>query len=355
MHEATPVTVAELAGQRTWRLIQGVAQSELGHLAGRCRRPSAYTRFYDWPASASGCPVDRAAAGVRAGRHCRSMPAAPGGTIRATLAIAADGSRHRHAGTSRGRATARSRRMSRASFITASDPRRVLPRRGSLPGTRRADRGRLCDADMDGLLLLRPGQPDVGERLLSHPQRAAHRPLPASPGAPVLLCALLEKENAEQSWIADIRCYLEYPGETPAEVWMAAQLPGARIGIDAASYATFAAMAAVKPGLALDDTVSRLRFIKTDAEIELTRIAARYADFGLEIARHAVADGLRGGISELDVVQIVQSETTGRMKRELADLVNFYRGAVALTAHTGPRGALPHGQPGPVAIRPATR
>ena len=52
------------------------------------------------------------------------------------------------------------------------------------------------------------------------------------------------------------------------------------------------------------------------------------------------------------MVQVVQAETTARMKRELEDLVNFYRGAVALTAHAGPRGALPHGQPGPVAIKP---
>ena len=51
-------------------------------------------------------------------------------------------------------------------------------------------------------------------------------------------------------------------------------------------------------------------------------------------------------------MQIVQRETTAKMRRELDELINFYRGAVALTAHTGPRGALPHGQPGPVAIQP---
>ncbi|MBV7336417.1 M24 family metallopeptidase [Chloroflexi bacterium TSY] len=40
------------------------------------------------------------------------------------------------------------------------------------------------------------------------------------------------------------------------------------------------------------------------------------------------------------------------MRRELDDLVNFYRGAVVLTAHTGARAALPHGQPGPIQIKP---
>lgn len=207
-------------------------------------------------------------------------------------------------------------------------------------------------ADLDGLLILNPANLMWATGFFHIPnERPIGLYLPAS-GAPVLFVPFLEKENAEECWIADIRWYLEYPGETPAEVWMAAQLPGARIGVDAASYASFGAMAAVKPGLRLDSTVSRLRYIKNAAEIELTRTAAAYADFGLAVARQAVADGLRAGITELDVVQIVQAETTARMKRELADLVNFYRGAVALTAHAGPRGALPHGQPGPVAIKP---
>ena len=207
-------------------------------------------------------------------------------------------------------------------------------------------------AGLDGLLILNPADLMWASGFFHIPnERPIGLYLPAH-GAPVLFVPFLEKENAEESWIQDIRWYLEYPGETPAEVWMMAQLPGARIGVDAASARSFGAMMAVKPGLTLDDTVSRLRFVKTAAEIELTHVAAAYADFGLGVARQAVADGLRSGITELDVVQVVQAETTARMKRELEDLVNFYRGAVALTAHAGPRGALPHGQPGPVAIKP---
>lgn len=207
-------------------------------------------------------------------------------------------------------------------------------------------------AGLDGLLILNAANLMWATGFFHIPnERPLGLYLPAH-GAPILFVPFLEKENAEESWIADIRWYLEYPGEMPAEVWMVAQAPGARIGVDAASQRTFTAMAAVKPHLTLDDTVGRLRYIKSAAEIELTRIAAGYADFGLEVAHQAVAAGWRRGITELDVVQIVQAETTARMKRELEDLVNFYRGAVALTAHAGPRGALPHGQPGPVAIRP---
>ncbi|MFM7584884.1 MAG: M24 family metallopeptidase [Caldilinea sp.] len=208
------------------------------------------------------------------------------------------------------------------------------------------------EAGLDGLLVLNPANLMWATGFFHIPnERPLGLYLPAD-GAPILLVPFLEKENAQESWIEEIRWYLEYPGEIPAEVWMVGQLAGGRIGVDAASYSTFQAMAAAKTGLRLDSTVSRLRFVKTAAEIELTRVAASYADAGLEIARQAVADGLRRGITELDVVQLVQAETTARMKRELADLVNFYRGAVALTAHAGPRGALPHGQPGPVAIQP---
>ncbi len=205
---------------------------------------------------------------------------------------------------------------------------------------------------LDGLLLLNPANLMWATGFFHIPnERPIGLYLPAS-GAPILFVPFLEKENAEESWIADIRWYLEYPGETPAEVWMVKQIAEERIGVDAASQRTFSALAAIKPGLTLDDTVSQARYIKTEAEIELTRLAAGYADYGLAVARRAVADGLHSGVTELDVVQIVQAETTARMKAELADLVNFYRGAVSLTAHAGARGALPHGQPGPVAIKP---
>ena len=36
-------------------------------------------------------------------------------------------------------------------------------------------------------------------------------------------------------------------------------------------------------------------------------------DYGLDIARAAVADGLAHGITELEVVKVVQAETTAKM------------------------------------------
>jgi Xaa-Pro dipeptidase len=171
-------------------------------------------------------------------------------------------------------------------------------------------------------------------------------------GEPILFVPFLEKENAEENWPGRIETYWEFPGRVPAEVWMAQQIGVDRLAVDGASHSIFLKMQDVKPALTVDGGIGRLRYVKDEAEIALIRTAAEYADYGQIVARRAIADGLRSGITELDVVRAVQSETTAKMRAELDDLINFYRGAVALTVHTGPRAALPHGQPGPVALKP---
>jgi Xaa-Pro dipeptidase len=171
-------------------------------------------------------------------------------------------------------------------------------------------------------------------------------------GEPTFFVPLLEKEQAEAAGIGAVRHYWEYPGEVPPELWMLEQIGAAAVAVDGASYELFTRMQALNPALRVDHGVARMRYVKSEAELALTELAASYADYGLGVARRVVADGLREGITEIEVVRAVQAETTEKMKRELADLTNFYRGAVALTAHAGARGALPHGQPGPHRILP---
>ena len=173
-----------------------------------------------------------------------------------------------------------------------------------------------------------------------------------SDGPPLLLAPFLEKENAEASGVGEVKTYWEFPGEIPPEVWMLQQVQGEIIGVDGVGHGRFLQMQQVKPKLQLDQTVAELRYIKSEGELALIELAAGYADYGLAVARAAVAERIHSGITELDVVRTVQAETTAKMQRELAELINFYRGAVALTAHTGPRAALPHGQPGPVNLAP---
>ena len=171
-------------------------------------------------------------------------------------------------------------------------------------------------------------------------------------GDPMFYAPFLEKENAGDNAIAAVRCYWEFPGSVPPEVWMMQQIGEQRIAVDGVDHGRFLQMQAVKPALQPDAAVNQMRYVKDEAELALIEVAANFADFGLAIARDAVAEQLHSGITELDVVQIVQSETVAHMRHQLDDLINFYRGAVALTAHTGPRAALPHGQPGPIRVRP---
>lgn len=49
---AAPPVVAELTSPAPLRFVQGTPRVALGHLAGRLQRHTAYSRFYDWPASA---------------------------------------------------------------------------------------------------------------------------------------------------------------------------------------------------------------------------------------------------------------------------------------------------------------
>jgi Xaa-Pro dipeptidase len=171
-------------------------------------------------------------------------------------------------------------------------------------------------------------------------------------GDPTFYVPLLEKEQAEAADVGNVRHYWEYPGHIPAEVWMLNQIGPGAIGVDAAGYEIFLKMQAANSEVRISHIAARMRYLKTPGEIALTEMAARYADHGLGVARRLVAEGLRDGITEIDVVRGVQAETTEKMKRELSELTNFYRGAITLTAHTGARGALPHGQPGPNRIMP---
>jgi len=205
---------------------------------------------------------------------------------------------------------------------------------------------------LDGLLLLSPYNVMWASGFFHIP---SERPLGfyiPTKGQPTFFVPFLEKEHAESNGLGEVRWYFEYPGEIPAEVWMLKEISKERVAIDGASQRLFGRMQAVKPGLRLDSGVARMRYLKTEAEIALTELAAGYADYGLGVARRTMTEGIYRGITEVEVVRAVQEETTAKMKKEVPDLLNLYRGAVVLTVHAGPRGALPHGQPGPVRVRP---
>jgi Xaa-Pro aminopeptidase len=119
---------------------------------------------------------------------------------------------------------------------------------------------RIGARDLDGLLILNPANLMWACGFFHIPNE---RPLGLyipSHGRPLLLAAHLEKENAEENWVGDVRCYREYPGEIPAEVWMLQQIPAQKLGVDSSSHAIFLQMQALRPALRLDDTVSAMRY-----------------------------------------------------------------------------------------------
>lgn len=170
-------------------------------------------------------------------------------------------------------------------------------------------------------------------------------------GEPQLFVPQLELEHAAEA-AGDVRTYWEYPGSEPPELWMLRELGGGRIALDGGSWSVVEQLRAAEPRVVVEPAIARLRYIKSEPELARTELAARYADYALEVARRSLGDGVREGITELDVVRAVQSAVTTRMQREVPELVDIYRGAAGLTVHTGPRAALPHGRPGPVPIRP---
>jgi Xaa-Pro dipeptidase len=83
-------------------------------------------------------------------------------------------------------------------------------------------------------------------------------------GDPVFFVPFLEKEHAEGNALGDVRCYWEYPGEIPAEVWMLQKIGGEQVAVDTAGHRIFLMMQEVTPALHLDDGVAKMRYLKSD-------------------------------------------------------------------------------------------
>ncbi len=164
-------------------------------------------------------------------------------------------------------------------------------------------------------------------------------------GAPALFVPLLEKENAADTWIGDVRTYFEYPGEEHPTVWMARESGARRLGIDALSHELYIRLSHSGVEVVPTALVEHLRWVKAPEELSLIRQAASYADFCLEYVYTHAADLIRGGGTELDILSACLSATAAKMQDELGDVFELKVGSVVGTVHSGPRAALPHGRP----------
>ena len=153
---------------------------------------------------------------------------------------------------------------------------------------------------------------------------------------------MLEQENAA-TWIGDIRSYFEYPGEQKAVDWMVSEIGSSKIGVDSLSLDSLDAYNAGR--LQVTTLVEAMRWIKQPEELDVTRQAARYADYCLEQVLEHAGDIIKGGGTELDILKQCITATSIKMKAEVGELFKLRGAPVVGTVHSGPRAALPHGSP----------
>jgi Xaa-Pro aminopeptidase len=197
---------------------------------------------------------------------------------------------------------------------------------------------------VDGFLLLESANLTYATGFFHH---ANERPMgvyiPVA-GEPILLLPQLEQENAASCWIADLRTYPEFPGELHPVLWMLRETGARRLAVDSLEARLFQAAGDVVERLVLSDRVERLRFVKSDVELALVRLAARYADACLDHMRRQIGEIVAAGGSELDIQAAGLGHARALMSRELGSAFAGTKLAVVGSVHSGPRAALPHGQ-----------
>jgi Xaa-Pro aminopeptidase len=197
---------------------------------------------------------------------------------------------------------------------------------------------------LDGMLMVATGNVIYATGFF---HSANERPVGAwvpADGEPVLFVPLLERENAEDGWIADVRTYDEFPGVVHPILWMLGEIGRRRVAIDALPVRLLDAAREAVAHLAVTDMVERQRHVKEPEELALAREAARYADLCLEAILAGTADIVRGGGTELDILAHGMGAASAALSRDHGAAFGRTKLGITGTVHTGPRGALPHGK-----------
>lgn len=162
-------------------------------------------------------------------------------------------------------------------------------------------------------------------------------------GKPVLFIPHLELENAEPIQGVEVRIYDEFPGHKHPVLWMAEEAKARRIAVDVLDARLLEPLEAVLDRLDLTDLAAPLRYVKTEAELALTRAAAGYADLCLRRLLEAGGDIIRQGGSELDIYADCTGFALSALKRDHGAAFEGTKLGITASVHSGPRAALPHG------------
>jgi len=162
-------------------------------------------------------------------------------------------------------------------------------------------------------------------------------------GEAKLFVPLLELENAAPVPGIELGIYEEFPGLVHPVVWMVCQSKATRIAIDVLDARQVAPLNTLVDELLLEDLAGPLRYVKTAEELELTRIAASYADLCLERLLSEGGNIIAQGGSELDLLADSTGFALAALKRDYGAAFAGTKLGITASVHSGPRAALPHG------------
>ena len=204
-------------------------------------------------------------------------------------------------------------------------------------------RSRADRAELDGLLLLTPGNVRYATGWhFSVNERPVGLWIPVD-GAPLLLVPLLELENALAIPGVEVRTYEEYPGEEPPVRWMVQQTGARSLAADALPARELHGVEELLDRLELVDHTRPERSVKAPEELVLIREAARFADMALE---RLLANGgsivSRGG-TEVELLADCIDHAREALVTAHGEAFAGTKLGITASVHSGPRAALPHG------------
>ena len=223
-------------------------------------------------------------------------------------------------------------------------PRPVTPLGADFrSGVRDALRLRAQARGLDGVLLLSPANVFYACGFnFSVNERPIGLYVPVE-GEAKLFVPLLELENAAPVLGVKLGIYEEFPGLVHPVVWMVCQSKASRIAIDLLDARQVTPLNTLIDELVLEDLAAPLRYVKTAEELELTRIAAGYADLCLERLFSEGGDIIAQGGSELDLLADCTGFALAALKRDYGAAFAGTKLGISASVHSGPRAALPHG------------
>lgn len=201
-------------------------------------------------------------------------------------------------------------------------------------------KARMAEERLDALLMLDPFNIFYSTGFFYQPSERPLGVLISPDGDPELYVPWIHKDNANSSWISNIKTYFDFPGILDPIIWMLNENAKYKnISIDKLNARNLLKVRDFYPRLSLSNIVYDIRLIKDPEEIEIIRTAGVYADLMV----HKIRESIYNGFSELEAYNYSRDQTINAIKQDLGELpyanLGITNGVVLYGEHT----AFPHG------------